>query len=315
MSPRVSVVIPYYNTAEVVAETLDSVLAQTYTDYEIILVNDDSPDTARLERVLAPYAGKLKYIRTENRGVAAARNTAIRQARGELIAFIDSDDLWMPDYLSYQVGQLDADPSADIVYPNAVIFGAGESGRKLAMKLSRPTPEVTFSRLVTEECAVVVSALARKTALERVGLFDEQLCRCEDFDLWLRCVKANSRIIYHHEVLLRYRRRPGSLSSDPSRMAAHAAKVLRKMQQTAMLTEAERKTIEVQLRYFDGRHLFYEGKQAFFAGDYRVAVEKFQAANRYLKSMRMRLVILLLQTAPGFARRMHAWRYPEQNSQ
>jgi glycosyltransferase involved in cell wall biosynthesis len=314
MSFRVSVVIPYYNTAEVVAETLDSVLAQTYTDYEIILVNDGSPDTARLERVLAPYGDKLKYIRTENRGVSAARNRGIREARGELIAFVDSDDLWMPDYLSYQVGQLDADPSADIVYPNAIIFGAGESGRRLAMDLSRPKPEVTFTRLVTEECAVVVSVLARKTSLERVGLLDEQLSRCEDFDLWLRCLKANSRIIYHHKVLLRYRRRPGSLSSDPARMAAHAAKVLRKMQHAVPLTEAERETIRVKLRYFDGKHLFFEGKQAFFAGDYRVALEKFQAANRYLESPRMMLLMLLIRTAPGLARRVHAWRYPDVSS-
>ena len=128
MNPRVSVVIPYYNTAELVGETLDSVVAQTYKDFEIILVNDDSPDTARLEAVLAAYGDKVHYIRTENRGVSAARNIGIRAARGELIALIDSDDIWMPDYLEFQVAQLDADPAADVVYPNAVIFGAGEAG-------------------------------------------------------------------------------------------------------------------------------------------------------------------------------------------
>jgi len=311
MNPRVSVIIPYYNTAEVVTQTLDSVLAQTFTDYEIILVNDDSPDTARLEVVLGPYRDKITYIHTENRGVAAARNTAIRKARGELLAFLDSDDLWTPDYLTYQVGQLDADPSADVVFPNAVFFGEGESGRKLAMKAGSPMPEITFTRLVTEECSVVVSVLVRKRAVERVGLFDEQLRRCEDFDLWLRCLKAGSRIIYHHTVLMRYRRRPGSLSSDPARMAAHAAQVLRKMQHVVPLTEAENEIIKAKLRDFDGRHLFFEGKQAFFAGDYGAALENFQAADRHLNNMRVKLLILVVRTAPSFARRLHAWRYPE----
>jgi glycosyltransferase involved in cell wall biosynthesis len=311
MSPRVSVIIPYYNTAEVVADTLDSVFAQTYTDFEVILIDDESPDSARLERVLAPYRDKLHYIRTRNQGPAAARNTGIRAARGELIAMIDSDDLWTPDYLAYQVGQLDADPSADIVYPNAVVFGVGESGRRLAMEPSRPQPEVTFTRLVTEECSVVVSVLARKAALERAGLFDEQFRWCEDFDLWLRCLKAHSRIVYHHKVLLRYRRRPGSLSWDQARMAAHAAKVLRKMQHTVPLTEAERGAIEAKLRQLDALQSYNEGRQAFFAGDYGAAREKLQAADRYLNSKRIKLLLLLLRAAPRLAQRALVWRHPE----
>ena len=183
------------------------------------------------------------------------------------------------------------------------------------MEPSRPKLPVSFTTLVTEECSVVVSVLARKAAIDRVGLFDEQLSRCEDFDLWLRCLKAGSRIIYHHKVLLRYRRRPGSLSSDPARMASHAAKVLRKMQQGGVpLSEAEKETIRVKLRYFDGNHLFFEGKQAFFAGKYAVALERLQAANQYLLSTRIRLLILLIRLAPELARRVHAWRYPDVTS-
>src|ERR1022692_2148418 len=175
MKPRVSVVIACYNTAELVSETLDSVLAQTYRDFEVILVNDGSPDTIELERVLQPYLDKITYIRQENGGVSSARNRGIGVARGELIATIDSDDLWVPEYLAFQVAQLDADPSADIVYPNAVFFGAGESGKRLAMDLTSSMPEVTFTSLVTEDCSVITSVLARKEALERAGLYDEKL--------------------------------------------------------------------------------------------------------------------------------------------
>jgi hypothetical protein len=307
VKPRVSVIIPYYNTAELVTETLDSVLAQTYRDFEVILVNDGSPDTAELERVLQPYRDKIIYIRKENGGVSSARNRAIGAACGELIALIDSDDVWMPEYLAFQIAQLDANPQADIVYPNAVFFGDGENGRKLSRELMSPIREVTFTSLVTEECSVVTSVLARKQALVQAGLYDESLRRCEDFDLWLRCVKAGRRIIFHNSVLLRYRRRPGSLSADLAAMAEHAAKVLRKAQATMVLSDAERAAIERKLARFEGERLFQEGRQQFLAGDYGTAVSKLQAANQRLKSGRIARFLLLLRVAPGLTRRAHVW--------
>jgi glycosyltransferase involved in cell wall biosynthesis len=307
VNPRVSVIIPYYNTAELVTETLDSVLAQTYRDFEVILVNDGSPDTAELERVLQPYLDKITYIRKENGGVSSARNRAIGAARGELIALIDSDDLWVPEYLAFQVAQLDADPQADIVYPNAVFFGIGENGRKLSRVLTTPIREVTFTSLITEECSVVTSVVARKQALVRAGLYDEKLRRCEDFDLWLRCVKAGGRIIFHNKVLLRYRRRPGSLSADLAAMAGHAATVLRKARATMVLTDDERAAIERKLARFDGERLFQEGKQDFLGGDYATAISKLEAANRHLKSGRISRFLLLLRVAPGLTRKAHAW--------
>src|SRR4051794_21327340 len=100
MNPRVSVIVPCYNTADVVAETIDSVLAQTYRDYEVIVVNDGSPDSGELNPILARYGDRLRCFRKENGGLASARNRGIREARGELIALLDSDDIWTPDYLA-----------------------------------------------------------------------------------------------------------------------------------------------------------------------------------------------------------------------
>jgi hypothetical protein len=170
-------------------------------------------------------------------------------------------------------------------------------------------PEVTFTSLVTGECSVVTSVLARRAALERAGLYDESLSRCEDFDLWLRCVNAGSRIIYHHRALLRYRRRPGSLSADPARMAEHAAIVLRKTRNHMQLTVDEQAMIESKLAGLEGDRLFYEGKHAFFAGDYVIAVSKLQAANRHLKSKRITRLLLLLRTVPSLARLAYGFLY------
>jgi glycosyltransferase involved in cell wall biosynthesis len=294
-----------------VAETLDSVLAQTYRDFETILINDGSPDTAELERVLKPYLTRINYIVKLNGGPSSARNAGIGAARGELIAFVDSDDLWTPEYLAFQVAQLDANPSADLVYPNAMCFRDGQKWQRLGRPMSAPMPEVTFTTLVTEECAAVSSLTARKAALERAGLFDEQLWRAEDFDLWLRCVKTGSRIIYHREPLVRYRIRGGSLSSDAVRMAAGAARVLRKMQATVEMTADERAAVERKIRDFEGQQLFHEGKQAFFAGDYGTATGKLQQANQLLRSGRISRLLLLLRTAPGLARMTYGWLYPD----
>jgi len=108
--PAVSVIIPAYNAAGFISETLQSVFAQTYRDFEIIVVNDGSPDTAALEAVLRPFADRLVYLPQENRGVSAARNTGIRAARGRYVAFLDSDDLWEPEFLAAQMGMLERDP-------------------------------------------------------------------------------------------------------------------------------------------------------------------------------------------------------------
>ena len=115
--PRISVIVPCFNCAQFLPETLGSVFSQTYDDFEVVVVNDGSLDTPQLEQALAPWADRIVYIKTENHGVAEARNTGIRAAKGEFIALLDSDDIWEPNFLDVQVRKLDQHPSADIVYP------------------------------------------------------------------------------------------------------------------------------------------------------------------------------------------------------
>jgi len=309
MKPRVSVIIPCYNTAEFVAETLDSVLAQTYRDFEVVVVNDGSPDTPDLERALEPYRDRIVYVYQQNGGPSSARNTGIATAQGELIALLDSDDQWTPDYLEFQVAQMDADTSVDIVFPNMVFFGPTENGKRLAVEKSSPMPEVTFTAVVTERCVVVVSVLARKAALERAGLFDERIRLSEDYDLWLRCLKTGSRIVGHRTVLFRYRRRTGSLSTNESSMLFSAAGVLRKIRETVELTAEERRAVDAKIREFEGKALFFEGKLAFLQGDYETSKQKLGASNALLKQPRIAGLQMLIATVPGLARKAYAWMY------
>ena len=122
-APRVSIIIPSYNTANLIAACLDSVFAQTFQDFEAIVVNDGSPDTLELEKVLQPYLDRIVYIKQVNKRAAGARNTAIAKARGEFLAFLDSDDTWLPNHLESQVKQFDDDPALGLVYANALLVG------------------------------------------------------------------------------------------------------------------------------------------------------------------------------------------------
>src|SRR5437588_9421301 len=101
--PLVSIVIPAYNIAPYISETLATVFAQTFTGFEVIIVNDGSPDTEEFEHAIQPHRERVCYLKQENRGASAARNTGLRAARGELIAFLDADDLWSPTYLEEQL--------------------------------------------------------------------------------------------------------------------------------------------------------------------------------------------------------------------
>src|SRR5215216_1193601 len=121
-APTVSVIIPAYNAAKFIGEALNSVYSQTFNAYEVIVINDGSLDTDDLERELKRYPGGLRYIRQENRGAAAARNTGLRAAAGEFIAFLDADDTWLPNFLEKQIEFLKSS-NADLVYADALLSG------------------------------------------------------------------------------------------------------------------------------------------------------------------------------------------------
>ena len=308
VSPLVSVIVPAYNVTEFIGEAIDSVLAQTFTDYEIIVVNDGSPDTEALERVLAPYMSRIVYIKQENRGVSGARNTAIKAARGPLLAFLDADDTWLPNYLEVQVAGIQADPSIDVLYPNVMMFGgASEDGEEFM--ISCPSSgEVTFERLIAQECNVSNCSIARREALVRAGLFDESLRSAEDFDLWLRVVKQGGRIAYHRHVLARYRRRSGSLTADPIWLNQHAIQVLDKIKQVMELTPAERATVDLHQRRFQALLSFYEGKRAFFSGDKAEAIQKLTKANLFLRNRKIDFTLMMLRIAPRLLLRAYDLR-------
>ncbi len=306
-TPLVSVIVPAYNVTEFIGEALDSVLAQTFTDYEIIVVNDGSPDTEALERVLAPYMSRIVYIKQENRGVSGARNTGIKAARGSLLAFLDADDTWLPNYLEVQVARIQADPTVDVLYPNVMMFGGSDSGEEF-MTAFPSSGEVTFERLLSQECNVSNCSIARRDTIIRAGLYDESLRSSEDFDLWLRVIKHGGRIAYHRDVLARYRRRSDSLTADPIWLNRNAVQVLDKIEQTMELTPSEQSSVNLNRRRFRAHLSLHEGKRAFFSGDKVAAIEGLTEANRFFRNRKITFTLVMLRIAPRLLLRAYDLR-------
>ncbi len=304
---RVSVVIPAYNVAGFLPETLRSVFAQTVQAYEVIVVNDGSPDTVALEAALRPFRDRIVYLVQENRGLSGARNTGIQAATGELIALLDGDDLWEPEYLERQTEFLRAHAEYDAVYCNAVFFGESIYAGKDYMTVCPSAGEADSAALIARRCHVFVSILARAAVLKAVR-FDEALRSSEDFDCWLRMTSAGYRIGYHREVLVRYRKHRASLSADPTWMAQANLTVLHKAlglwpegsKQVRLLREAiARKTAELET---------IRGKLALKAHDAPAAVAHLRRANEFYRSAKLRGVVALVQVAPALVRGAFAWR-------
>jgi glycosyltransferase involved in cell wall biosynthesis len=298
---RVSVVSPAYNVAPYIAETLNSVFAQTRPAFEVIVVNDGSPDTAELEEILRPFRDRIVYLKQKNRGLSGARNTGIRAATGDLIALLDGDDLWMPQYIETQTEFLRSHPEYDLVYCNAELFGNSIYEATQYMAVCPSIGEATAAAIISSKCNVFVSVTARAEALRALG-FDESLRSCEDLDCWLRFTSSGRRIGYHRQVLVQYRKRGASLSADPTRMAEWHLKVLKKARAFWPEESKEAGLLEMATAQKTADLAILRGKQGLRMGDMNSVVVEFTEANRYYRSAKMSAFILLSRLAPGLMR-------------
>ncbi|MBW2039707.1 MAG: glycosyltransferase [Deltaproteobacteria bacterium] len=180
--PRVSVIIPTHNRKDFLLEAMDSVFAQTYGDFELVVVDDGSTDGTG--EALKRYGDRLIYTYQANQGVSAARNRGIELVRGEFIAFLDSDDLWLPKKLQMQVAFMDQHPEAQICYTDEIWIRRG-------VRVNPKKKHAKYSGWIYSHCLPLCiislsSALMRRGLFAQVGAFDPRLPVCEDYDLWLR---------------------------------------------------------------------------------------------------------------------------------
>ncbi len=296
-SPRVSVVIPAYNVAEFIAETLESVFAQTFTDLETIVVNDGSPDTPEFLEALAPFADRIIYIEQTSSGAGEARNTAIEHARGDLIAFLDGDDIWLPDYLASQVAFIDG--GYDMAYTDAYQFGMVPDDVGTFMQTAPSAGKVTAASILDYSCNVITSGtVATKAALERAGLFEPERTRAHDFHLWVRMAKSGAKIGYQRKPLLKYRVHLASLSGDSVSRVEREIAVMNRVLRTIELTPNETAIVERQLAGLGADLQIEKGKAFLLAEDFPNAYRAFADANRRRRSIKMTAIAVLARVAP-----------------
>jgi GT2 family glycosyltransferase len=214
-APRVSVVVPCYNLGPYLAEAVDSVLAQSFTDFEILIVDDGSTDRATTAILDSFERPKTRVLRIENRGLPGAKNVGIRETSGELLCMLDADDLLEPHMLARSVAALDADPSIAFASHWLRTFGEEEG---------EWTPTSCDFPALLDMNTVNGSALVRRSVLDAVGGFDETfLDGCEDWDLWIAVVARGFQGVIIPEFLFRYRRRTGSMSQVMMQGDTHPA--------------------------------------------------------------------------------------------
>ncbi len=308
--PVVSVIIPAYNVAPFIGDTLRSVLAQTFSDFEVIIINDGSPDTVELEAVLEPYLERIVYLKQENQGAGAARNTGLRAARGEFVAFLDGDDEWLPTFLEKQLELIRSGPGYDLVYADAELFGNSAKKSGTVMQHEPSNGPVTFESLLAERCLVNTSTVvARREPILEVGLFDVTLRNSQDFDLWVRLAKRDgARMNYQREILARHRVWDGSLASDGIKSVEGELKVLAKVSQRTDLTPKERETLSRTVSLRSASVEVDRGKRSLLHGEFDAAAKSFRFANDYYRNWKLTIVLWCLRVAPQLLRRVYQLR-------
>lgn len=226
--PTVSVIVPAYNAMTYLPETIANLLEQTYTDFEVVVVNDGSTDNIE-EWVTQISDSRVRLVSQENKGLATARNTGIKASQGEYLAFLDADDLWESTKLAKQVQVLDSHPEVGLVY--SWVTYIAQEGKTTGRTVSYQAEGDVWRELVQKnliECGSV--PMVRLSCLEKVGLFDEQLSYLnvgEDWDMWLR-IAARYPFKVIKEPLVYYRQLSGSASKNCEQVAKSFRAVIEK---------------------------------------------------------------------------------------
>lgn len=243
--PKVSVIIPTYNRLPMLKEAVQSVLVQDFEDFELIVVDDGSTDGTSEE--MKRYGGRINVIEhTGNRGVSAARNRGILNARGKFIAFLDSDDLWVKGKLKIQVSFLEDNPHYPLCYTDEIWIRKGK-------RVNPMKKHSKYSGWIFEKCLPLCtispsSSMMRKPLFSKVGLFDEALSVCEDYDFWLR-VSARFPIFFiNRKLIIKRGGHPDQLSQRSWGNDRYRVMALEKLLSEPFLKPEEREMVIEEMK-------------------------------------------------------------------
>ncbi|WP_428631064.1 glycosyltransferase family 2 protein [Sphingopyxis sp.] len=305
--PQISVIVPAYGVAHLVGEALDSLIAQDFTAWEAIVIDDGAPDdvAGAVGRYLADP--RIRFLATANHGVSAARNRAIAASRAPLIALLDGDDLFRPGYLAAMVAAMNDDPAATVTTCNARVFGAVAQEDLVVGDDQNLGATGKVADVLERRFNIYIGSTFRRAAFDRVGGFDTAMTNSEDLDLWVRLLMDGGHARYIDAVLADYRVRPRSASVNllrnirgnirvcdkviaamPGTHEAEVAKAVRN-------GELERQEVEAALA-------------AVIAGDTQRGLTILRAQRHYLGNPLWSVAFVLWGVVPWLAPPMLAWR-------
>ncbi|MGD1714780.1 glycosyltransferase family 2 protein, partial [Dapis sp. BLCC M172] len=273
VAPRVSVIIATYNNGHYILEAIASIFNQTYTSYEIIVIDDGSTDNTR--QVLEPYLDKIRYVYQENKGVSHARNLGLEMARGEFISFLDADDFFLPDKLAKQVAIFDARPSLGIVHSGWRLVN--EKGEKISdIELWHGSLELDLETWVVWK-PVTISMMFRKSWIKSAGGFDTRWHHGEDIDLVLRLSINGCEAVWLPKITYCYRQHHRNATRKYSQQAVSMMSVLDNF--------FSRPNLSISIRQLEGKSRYYTlswlGWQAHRNGDLIEMGKYLRQAGKY----------------------------------
>lgn len=306
--PAVSIVMPAYNVSTYIGDAIESVLRQTFNDWELLIVDDGSTDDSLQTAIrYARRCPRILVMHQQNGGISAARNTALARAAGDIIAILDSDDVWLPDFLESQLQVLQDHPEIDIVTANAWFMGSLRDGQ-----LARPYPDrrpaPDLMNLICDEESVFIMSMFRRRVYETLGGFDESMRSNEDYDFWLRAAVAGFRFHRNDRPLGRYRRRDDSLSASELRMLRGILRVYQKLRPSVLERPAELAALDRQVARFEVERVAAEARAAMDARDFRRARALLAELHSRRGGPRLRLAALMARWAPSLLARAYTAR-------
>lgn len=303
----VSVIMPAHNAAPYIGDAIRSVIAQTETDWELIVTDDGSSDgTGDVVAALAAADRRIRLVRQTKAGVSTARNRALAEANGAFIAFLDSDDLWEPEFLATMLARLAERPEVDVITGNAWYLGGSRSGMP-ARPWPDPRPVPDLAGILADEDAIFIMSVMRRRVYDSVGGFDDSLITNEDYDLWLRFALAGFRFDRIDRPLAHYRRHGDNASAAEIRMLSGILLVFDKIRPLLADRPLERRIVDAQKVRFERELMTARARAALCARDAVAAADQLSALYAHSGGLTVKLASWLARWAPGLL--FHAYRF------
>ncbi len=308
--PRVAVIVPAYGVAHLVGEALASLQAQTLTDWECVVIDDGAPDD--VAAAVAPFLTdpRIRFMASANHGVSAARNAAIAATSAPLIALLDGDDRFRPDYLAAMAALLEGDPAIGLATCNALLFGALPRERLCFTRPQGSSDGVrgSLADVLDRSFSVYIGTTFRRADFAAAGGFDPNMSHAEDLDLWVRLLELGGSAWYVDCVLGDYRVRPHSASANPVRLLEGNMKVYLKAQQRLPARHPVQGIITAMIGETQQALDFEHALLRIAGGEIARGLTELRAVRSQVQGPVWTLSFALWRIIPTLARPMLGWR-------